>query len=105
MICACTSVTYTRQRAPSCNHGDCVSVIGVLVSQATLKEFVVTELPECNSLLTKCYLLDDGGFIIMSTEEEEDSYKVFHILTTPVTHTLVTHPSLSHLSLTHYLSI
>ncbi|ELU15918.1 hypothetical protein CAPTEDRAFT_221382 [Capitella teleta] len=49
------------------------AVIGVLLSQATLIKQVTDQMKACKNLQTKCYLLDDGGFIMMSTNEEEDS--------------------------------
>jgi voltage-dependent calcium channel alpha-2/delta-2 len=44
------------------------AVIGVLVRQATLHSMMIEKAPECEDDDKICYLLDDGAFVIASTD-------------------------------------
>ncbi len=50
-----------------------VVVAGVKVPQRKLREMMNTlHITECDQEKVVCYLLDDGGYIILSSEEDED---------------------------------
>ena len=51
---------------------DCVLVAGVKLTQSKLREMMLARVKECEQAEVVCFLLDDGGYIILSSEEEGD---------------------------------
>ena len=54
------------------------SVVGLKLQQIAMKSYVQNQLADCynDNLAIDCYLLDDGGFLIYSANEDRDKYKV-----------------------------
>ena len=46
-----------------------VAVVGVMITQRKLREFM-SSVADCNSNI--CYLLDDAGFFLLSSDENDD---------------------------------
>ena len=48
----------------------CVVVVGVKISQEKLREFMLSHASVCSTESNICYLLDDGAFVMLSSDEE-----------------------------------
>ena len=48
------------------------SVVGVQISQETLRDIMYTKVEDCADPDLICYLLDDSGYIVLSSDADED---------------------------------
>ena len=47
-------------------------VAGMRIQQDKLRDLLMAYVPVCKDVAYVCYLLDDGGYIILSSEEDEE---------------------------------
>ena len=50
-----------------------IPVMGLLLNQERLRLYMFSHAPECEEPNIVCYLLDDGAFIIVSSEDDVDA--------------------------------
>lgn len=53
-------------------HLAVVSVVGVKLTQQKLRDMLLGKVPKCEQQEVDCYLLDDGGYVVLSSNETED---------------------------------
>ncbi|KAI0222900.1 hypothetical protein LSAT2_025852 [Lamellibrachia satsuma] len=64
VVMASKAITLTQ-------HGYKPAVVGVKISQQKLREFMLAHADDCAKDSIICYLLDDGAFVMLSSDDED----------------------------------